>query len=274
MAGARARDALRRSVGALTVTALLGAAVAVGAGLTWPGSAAPSARTPASAIPPLAPSQSTLSAASCRRPARSCRHRGRRRRRWRARARPSARPASPSPPVPSPMGSFLVSEVITLPAPATEAVLRPPSIGNAGTRFKQLRPTATQIEVSAGGQPLAVPDGPVHSQVNASLGLTHPAATTALPPDAGQRGQPTRQGRPHRGRSQLTARPDACRAAGQGGRDRPDRGAVAHLSPASAGEELRCGAGAAPKFWTLRPIPFRPVASAGAVRPAGGAMRS
>ena len=33
MAGARARDALRRSVGAFTVTALLGAAVAVGAGL-------------------------------------------------------------------------------------------------------------------------------------------------------------------------------------------------------------------------------------------------
>ena len=50
MAGARARDALRLSVGALTVTALLVAAGAVGAGLTWPSSAALSARPPAGAV--------------------------------------------------------------------------------------------------------------------------------------------------------------------------------------------------------------------------------
>ena len=73
MAGARARDALRRSVGAFTVTALLGAAGAVGAGLTWPGSAALSARPLASAVPSSAPSQSTLAHPAPRQPAPSCR---------------------------------------------------------------------------------------------------------------------------------------------------------------------------------------------------------
>ena len=60
MARARARDALRRSVGALTVTALLGAAAAVGGEFTWPSSAALSARPSAGAVPSSAPSQSTL----------------------------------------------------------------------------------------------------------------------------------------------------------------------------------------------------------------------
>ena len=91
-------------------------------------------------------------------------------------------------------GSFLVSEVITLPAPATEAVLRPPSIADAGTRFKQLH----DRDAGRGQcrQVLAVPDGPVRSQVTLA-GTPHPAAATAPPPDAGERGQPTRQNRPH-----------------------------------------------------------------------------
>ena len=165
MAGARTRDAVRRSVGALTLTALLGTAVAVGAGLTWPGSAALSARLPASTVPPSASSESTVVPPS-----------------------PSpARTILPNPGTsPTPMarrsatvgasgvaittrpdsdGSFLVSEVITLPVPVTEAVLRPPSIGDAGTRFMQLRPTAIQVQVGAGGQPVAVPDGAVRREV-------------------------------------------------------------------------------------------------------------
>ena len=83
-------------------------------------------------------------------------------------ARPGATVGAPGIAIttrPDSNGSFLVSEVITLPAPLTQAVLRPPSIGDAGTRFKPLRPTAMQVEVSAGGQAVAVPDGPVRSEV-------------------------------------------------------------------------------------------------------------
>ena len=80
-------------------------------------------------------------------------------------------------------GSFLVSEVITLPAPVTEAVLRPPWIGDAGTGFERLRPTAVNVEVSAGDQILAVPDGPIRDEVTLRWELAHVVPATALPPD-------------------------------------------------------------------------------------------
>ena len=252
MAGARARDAVRRSVGALTVTALLGGAVVVGAGLTWPSSAAPSARQPASAVPSLAPSQSTP-------------------------VRPTPSPARTILPTPSPTpmarpsaavgapgiaittrpesdGSFLVSEVITLPAPATEAVLRPPTIGNAGTSFKQLRPTAMQIEVSAGGQALAVPDGPLRSQV--MLRWDSPAQQLQLRYRLTQVSVASRPAKPGRTVAALGSLLDRMPA------DLPVKvvvtgGTVLSLTcPQLPLARLSCGAGKAPKFWTLRSIPF------------------
>ena len=66
---------------------------------------------------------------------------------------------------PDPDGSFFVSEVITLPAAVTEVAVRPASIGDAGIGFERLRPTATNVEVTAGGQALVVPDGPITSEV-------------------------------------------------------------------------------------------------------------
>ena len=253
MAGARARDALRRSVGALTVTALLGAAVAVGAGLTWPGSAAPFARTPASAIPSLAPSQSTLVRPTPS-PARTIL----------PTPRTSPTPARPSEAVGTPGiaittspesdGSFLVSEVITLPAPATEAVLRPPSIGNAGTRFKPLRPTATQIEVSAGGQALAVPDGPVRNEV--TLRWDSPTQQLRLRYRLTQvsvASRPAKAGRTVAALSSLLDRMPA---------DLPvkvvvtGRTVLSLTCPQLPLARLSCGAGIAPKFWTSRSIPF------------------
>ena len=254
MAGARARDALRRSVGALTVTALLGAAVAVGAGLTWPGSAAPFARTPASAIPSLAPSQSTLVRPTPS-PARTILPTAR------TSPTPKARPSEAVGPPgiaittsPESDGSFLVSEVITLPAPATEAVLRPPSIGNAGTRFKPLRPTATQIEVSAGGQALAVPDGPVHSQV--TLRWNSPTQQLRLRYRLTQvsvASRPAKAGRTVAALSSLLDRMPAelpVKVVVTG------RTVLSLTCPQLPLARLACGAGAAPKFWTLRPIPF------------------
>ena len=249
MAGARARDSLRRSVGALTVTALLGAAVAFSAGLTWSSSAAPSA----GAVPSLAQAQSTL-----------------------IRPIPSpARTILPTPrtsPTPMPSdeavgapgiaittrpesdGSFLVSEVITLPAPTTEAVLRPPSIGDAGTRFKQLLPTAMQVEVSAGGQALAVPNGSVRSEV--MLRWDSPTQQLRLRYRLTQvsvASQPAKAGRTVAALGSLLDRMPA---------DLPvkvvvtGRTVLSRTCPQLQLARLSCGAGAAPKFWTLRSIPF------------------
>jgi hypothetical protein len=254
MAGARTRDSVRRSVGALTVTALLGGAVMLGAGLTWPTSAAPSARQPASAVPSLAASQSTL-------------------------VRPTPSPARtilPTPRTsPTPMartseavgapgiaittrpesgGSFLVSEAITLPAPATEVVLRPPTIANAGTRFKPLRPTAMLLEVSAGGQALAVPDGPLRSQV--VLRWNSPAQQLQLRYRLTQVSVASRPAKPGRTVAALGSLLDRMPA------DLPvkvvvtGRTVLSLTCPQLPLAKLSCGAGIAPKFWTLRSIPF------------------
>ena len=51
MPGSRVREIVRRSLGALTATALLGAAVAVGAGLSWPGTVRATDGAPTSAVP-------------------------------------------------------------------------------------------------------------------------------------------------------------------------------------------------------------------------------
>ena len=254
MAGARARDAVRRSVGALTVTALLGGAVVVGAGLTWPSAAAPSARRPASAVPSLASSQSTpfrptpspaRTILPTPRPSPT------------PMARPSAAVGAPGIAIttrPESDGSFLVSEVITLPAPATEAVLRPPTIGNAGTSFKQLRPTAMQIEVSAGGQALAVPDGPLRSEV--MLRWDAPAQQLRLRYRLTQVSVASRPAKPGRTVAALGSLLDRMPA------DLPVKvvvtgGTVLSLTcPQLPLARLSCGAGKAPKFWTLRSIPF------------------
>jgi hypothetical protein len=252
MAGARARDALRHSVGALTVTALLGAAVAVGAvgaGLTWPSSAA---RPPVGAFP--APSQSTLVRPTPS-PARTILPT------TRTSPTPMARPSEAvgAPGIaittrPESDGSFLVSEVITLPAPATEAVLRPPSIGDAGTRFKQLRPTAMQVEVSAGGQALAVPDGPVRNEV--TLRWDSPTQQLRLRYRLTQVSVTSRPAKAGRTVAALGSLLDRMPA------DLPvkvvvtGRTVLSLTCPQLPLARLSCGAGIAPKFWTSRSIPF------------------
>jgi hypothetical protein len=254
MAGVRARDALRRSVGALTVAALLGGAVAIGTGLTWSGAAAPSSRTPASVVPYSAPRQSTLVRPTPS-PARTILSTT-----WTfstPMARPSPTVGAPGIAItthPVADGSFVVSEVITLPAPRTEAVLRPPSIGDAGTRFKQLRPTATQVQVSAGGQAVIVPDGPVRSEVmlrwdspTRQLQLRYRLTQVSLA------SRPAKAGRTLAALGSLLARMPA---------DLPvkvvvtGRTVLSLTCPQLPLARLACGAGAAPKFWTLRPVRF------------------
>jgi hypothetical protein len=245
MAGARARDAVRHSVGVFTVASLLGGAVAVGAGLTWPGSAAPSARPRASATlvrPTPSPARTILPT---------------RRMSPTPMARPSATVGASGIAItsrPDSDGSFLVSEVITLPAPATEAVLRPPSIGAAGIRFKQLRPTATQVQVSAGEQAVVVPDGPVRSEVmlrwdspTRQLQLRYRLTQVSLA------SRPAKAGRTLAALGSLLSRMPA---------DLPVKVVVTGRTVLSLScpqlplARLACGAGAAPKFWTLRPVRF------------------
>jgi hypothetical protein len=254
MAGARARDALRHSVGALTVTALLAAAVVVGAGLTWTSSAAPSTRQPAGPVPSLAPSQSTLVRPTPS-PARTILPAPRTS--PTPMARPSEAVGAPGIAItthPESDGSFLVSEVITLPAPATEAVLRPPTIGSAGIRFKQLRPTAMQIEVSAGGQPVVVPDGPLRSPVLLRWGS--PAQQLRLRYRLTQVSVASRPAKPGRTVAALGTLLDRMPA------DLPvkvvvtGRTVLSLTCPQLPLARLSCGAGIAPKFWTLRSIPF------------------
>ena len=255
MAGARARDALRRSVGAFTVTALLGAAVAVGAGLTWPGAATPSARPPASAVPSSAPSQSTLVRPSPS-PARTILPTQRTSPTPMARG-PSVTVGAPGIAIttrPDSDGSFFVSEVITLPAPATEAVLRPPSIGNAGTGFRHLQPAAMQVEVSAGGQALAVPDSSVRSQV--TLRWDSPTQQLRLRYRLTQVSVASRPAKAGRTVAALGSLLDRMPA------DLPvkvvvtGRTVLSLTCPQLPLARLSCGAGAAPKFWTFRPIQF------------------
>ena len=238
MPGSRARDFVRRAIGAVVVTGLLGAAVAVGAGLTVPGSAAgPVAGTPATA--PVR----TISAAP--------------------KIPPSPSPASSEPAGPAgirisahpePDGSFLVSEAITLPVAATEAVLRPPSIGDAGTGFERLAPAAVDVEVSAGGQVVAVPDGPVHGDV--TLRWDQPTASLELRyrlTEVSVASRPSRAGRRLAVVGSLV---------GQMPADLPVTAVVTGQTvlsltcPQLPLARMACGAGEAPKVWTLRPIPY------------------
>jgi hypothetical protein len=244
------RDAVRHSVGALAVTALLGGAIAVAAGLTWPGFAAPSARPPASVAPSRAPGESTLGSRAPS-PARTI---------LRTPPTPMARPSAPvgAPGIaittrPESDGSFLVREVITLPAPATEAVLRPPSIAAAGTRFKELRPTATQVQVIAGGQAVAVPDGPVRSEV--LVRWVSPTRQLQLRYRLTQVSLSSRHAKAGRTVAAVGSLLDRMPA------DLPTKVVVTGRTVLSLScpqlplARLSCGAGIAPKFWTLRPIP-------------------
>ena len=238
MPRSRARDLVRRSIGAVIVTGLLGAAVAVGVGFPTPGSAAaPVAGTPSSVpvrtiapTPRATPTPTASDSETATSPGIAI----------------SARPEAD--------GSFLVSEVITLPSPVTEAVLRSPWIGDAGTGFERLRPTAMNVEVTAGDQVMAVPDGPIRDEV--TLRFDAPTSTLRLHYRLTQvsvGSAAAKKGRRLAVFSSLLGRMPA---------DLPvtvvvtGRTLLSLTCPQLTLAELSCGAGIAPKFWTLRPIPF------------------
>lgn len=232
MPRSRARDLARRSIGAVVVAGLLGAAVAVGAGLTVSGSAAqPVAGTPAGV--PVRTIASTREATPSDAPAP-------------AGIAITARPEAD--------GSFLVTETVTLPAPATEAVLRAPWIADAGTGFDRLRPAAVELEVSAGGQALAAPDGSVAGEVtlrwdvpSTSLRLRYRLTQVSVA------SAPAKAGRTLAVLGSLLGRlpADLPVTVVVGGRT-----VLSLTCPQLPLAEMSCGAGIAPKFWTLHPIPY------------------
>jgi hypothetical protein len=253
------REIVRRSLGALTVAVLLGAAVAVSAGLSWPGTVRATDDAPASAVPSPASRQPTAgpSASPTRTivPTRTI--------------SPTpktslAPPQSASAPVgnpgiaitarPDPDGSFLVSEVITLPEAVTEVAVRPASIGDAGTGFERLRPMAINVELSAGGQDLVVPDGPITSEVTLRWGS--PSQQVQLRYRLSGVSVASARSKPGRALAAFGSLLDRMPANLPVTVVVTGKTVLSLSCPQLPLATMACGAGAAPQFQTLQPIPF------------------
>jgi hypothetical protein len=257
--GSRAREIVRRSLGALTVTALLGAAVAVGAGLSWPGTVRATDHAPASAVPSPASPQPTagLSASPTR-------------------AIVPTRTISPNPKMsptptqsastlvgnpgiaitarPDPDGSFFVSEVITLPEAVTAVEVRPASIGDAGIGFERLRPMAIIVEVTAGGQALVVPDGPITSEVTLRWGS--PTQQVQLRYRLSEVSVASAHAKPGRALAAFGSLLDRMPANLPVTVVVTGKTVLSLTCPQLPLATMACGAGKAPQFRTLHPIPF------------------
>ena len=155
---------------------------------------------------------------------------------------------------PRPDGSFFVSEVITLPAAVTEVAVRPASIGDAGIGFGRLRPTATNVDVTAGGQALVVPDSPITSEV--TLHWSSPTKQVQLRYRLRQVGVASAHAKPGRALAAFGS------LLGRMPADLPvtvivtGKTVLSLTCPQLPLATMTCGAGKAPQFRTLRPIPF------------------
>jgi hypothetical protein len=79
---------------------------------------------------------------------------------------------------PLPDGSFDVAEIVLLATPSSSMWLGPPKVALAGSRFAKAKPVASQIQMSAGDQPVLVPGGRVNKRTN--LALAAPAKKIEL----------------------------------------------------------------------------------------------
>ena len=71
-------------------------------------------------------------------------------------------------------GTFVVAESVVLASPVSALKLRIPPISQAGSVFESMHAQANDVQVSAGTQPVAVPNAQVTADVN--LTLTVPAS--------------------------------------------------------------------------------------------------
>jgi hypothetical protein len=268
--GLRVREIVRRSLGALTATALLGAAVAVGAGLSWPGTVRATDSAPASAVPSTASRQPTAGpSASPTRAVVATRTISPAPKTSPTKTSPTPKP-SPTPTHsasspngnpgiaitarPDPDGSIFVSEVITLPAAVTEVAVRPASIADAGIGFERLRPNATNVQVTAGSQALVVPDGPITSEV--TLHWSSPAQQVQLHYRLSGVSVASAHAKPGRALAAFGSLLDRMPA------DLPvtvvvtGKNVLSLTCPQLPLATMACGAGKAPQFRTLQPIRF------------------
>ena len=79
---------------------------------------------------------------------------------------------------PLPDGSFDIAEIVLLATPSSSIWLGPPKVALAGSRFAKAKPVASQIQMSAGNQPVLVPGGRVNRRTN--LALAAPAKKIEL----------------------------------------------------------------------------------------------
>ena len=255
MTGFRAREIVRRSVGALTVITLLGAAVAVSTGLSWPGTVRATDDAPPRAAPSPASGQPTASPTRTSVPTRTI---------VPTLKRSPNPPQSAKAPVgnpgiaitarPNPDGSFLVSEVITLPAALTEVEVRPAPIGDAGIGFERLRPTASNVELTAGGQTLVVPDGPVTGEVTLRWGA--PTQQVQLRYRLSGVSVVSAHAKPGRALAALGSLLPRMPANLPVTVVVPGKTVLSLTCPQLPLATMACGAGKAPQFRTLNPIPF------------------
>jgi hypothetical protein len=68
-------------------------------------------------------------------------------------------------------GSFDIAEIVLLHTPTSSIWLGPPELALAGSRFAKAKPVASQIQVSAGNQPVLVPGGRVNRRTNLALAV-------------------------------------------------------------------------------------------------------
>ena len=66
-------------------------------------------------------------------------------------------------------GSFDVAEIVLLAAPTSSIWLGPPKLTLAGSRFTKAKPVASQVQISAGDQPIRVPGGRVSQRTQLAL---------------------------------------------------------------------------------------------------------
>ena len=70
-------------------------------------------------------------------------------------------------------GSFDIVEMVLLPAPVSSVRLGPPVVTIAGSDFAKLKPAASEVQMSAGDQPVLVPQGQVGNRLD--IALTEPS---------------------------------------------------------------------------------------------------
>jgi hypothetical protein len=66
-------------------------------------------------------------------------------------------------------GSFDIAEIVLLASPTSSIPLGPPKLTSAGGRFANAKPVASQVQVSAGNQPVVVPGGRISQRIDVAL---------------------------------------------------------------------------------------------------------